>query len=687
MRRIHLVAILVLLALALPSSAHAGGGVSVCDEAHLLSALSGGGTVEFSCSGTIALTSTITISTDTTIDGTGQAVTISGNNSVGVFKVNSGVTLTLNQLIIANGRADAGGGVFISSGTLMVSNSTFSGNSADLYGGAIYGSGGQVTVSDSTFTGNGSSFLGGGIYNDGGTLAVSRSSFTGNSAAQHGGGIASTGTASVSDSTFSGNHSDQRGGAIVTATGSMTVGNSTFSGNNAPYGGGIANTNAGTLTVINSTLSGNSGCGGVVCLFGAMYNDGATAILQNTIVANSVGFMNCDGYFSDGGGNLSYPDGSCPGINADPLLGPLQDNGGPTQTMALGAGSPAIDAGVSTACQNATINNHDQRGYARFVDGNGDGVAQCDIGAFEYGTSSPPAPTLDPDPPETTIELTPATPDGASGWYRSPVTVKPQASDASLVIDLRCALDPASSPAAFDDLPEEICPFLGGAPVTTDGEHTFYAAAMDIWGNRGEPVSTGFQIDATPPVLTCPAAGPFLLHSGDQPVGPAGVDASVSGLDEAASTLTGIITTESVGPQTLAFTAFDLAGNSASRDCTYAVIYDFGGFYPPVEPAPALNMAKAGQSVPLKFSLGSDQGLNVIAAGYPTSQQVKCTTLEPVGQASPIKPAGQSGLSYAAGNGWYSYVGKTDKGWAGTCRVLTLQLDDATQHPAYFQFK
>ena len=184
MRRIHLVAILFLLALALPTAtAHAGGVVSVCDEAHLLSALSGGGTVEFSCSGTIALTSTITISTDTTIDGTGQAVTISGNNSVGVFKVNSGVTLTLNQLIIANGRADAGGGVFISSGTLMVSNSTFSGNSADLYGGAIYGSGGQVTVSDSTFTGNGSSFLGGGIYNDGGTLAVSRSSFTGNSAA------------------------------------------------------------------------------------------------------------------------------------------------------------------------------------------------------------------------------------------------------------------------------------------------------------------------------------------------------------------------------------------------------------------------------------------------------------------------------------------------------------------------
>ena len=536
MRRTHLLALLALLTLALPAPpVQAGGVVSVCDEAHLLSALSGGGTVEFSCSGTIALTSTITISTNTTIDGAGQAVTISGNNSVGVFKVDSGVTLALNELIIANGSATAGGGVFISSGTLMVTNSTFSGNRADLNGGAIYGSGGQVAVSDSTFSGNGSGYLGGGIYNDGGTLAVSRSSFTGNSAAQHGGGIASTGTASVSDSTFSGNHSDQRGGAIVTATGSMTVGNSTFSGNNAPYGGGIANTNAGTLTVINSTLSGNSGCGGVVCLFGAMYNDGATAILQNTIVANSDGFMNCDGDFSDGGGNLSYPDGSCPGINADPLLGPLQDNGGPTQTMALGAGSPTIDAGISAACQNANINNHDQRGYARFVDGNGDGVAQCDIGAFEYGAVGPPTAVLDREPPEMSIVLNPSEPDGANGWYLNPVAVKPEATDASPVIELRCALDPSSPPAAFDDLPEEICPFLGGAPVSADGPHTFYAAAVDLWGNKSAVVVADFQIDATPPVITCPAAGQFLLHSGEHTVGPAGVDASVSGLDEAST--------------------------------------------------------------------------------------------------------------------------------------------------------
>jgi hypothetical protein len=285
------------------------------------------------------------------------------------------------------------------------------------------------------------------------------------------------------------------------------------------------------------------------------------------------------------------------------------------------------------------------------------------------------------------IVLTTSEPDGANGWYLNPVAVKPEATDASPVIELRCALDPATQPAAFDDLPEEICPFLFGADVSTDGDHAFYAAAMDLWGNKSAVVSADFRIDATPPLITCPVDGPFLLHSGEHTVGPAGVDAAVSGLDEAASTLSGTIATDGIGPHTLTFTAFDLAGNSAGQECTYDVIYDFGGFYPPVEPVPALNAAKGGSAVPLKFSLGGDQGLNVIAAGYPTSQQVKCTTLEPVGQASPIKPAGQSGLSYAAGNGWYSYVGKTDKGWAGTCRVLTLQLDDATQYLAYFQFK
>ena len=86
MRPKHFVTLLVLLALAVPASpAHASGIVSVCDEAHLLTALSGGGTVTFTCSGTITLTVEITIAADTTIDGSGQTVTVSGNHRVRVF--------------------------------------------------------------------------------------------------------------------------------------------------------------------------------------------------------------------------------------------------------------------------------------------------------------------------------------------------------------------------------------------------------------------------------------------------------------------------------------------------------------------------------------------------------------------------------------------------------------------------
>ena len=104
MRSKYLVAILVLLALTLPASpAHAGGVINVCDEAHLLAALAGGGTVTFGCSGTITLTAEITIAANTTIDGSGQTVTISSNHAVGIFTVNSGVMLNLNELTVATG--------------------------------------------------------------------------------------------------------------------------------------------------------------------------------------------------------------------------------------------------------------------------------------------------------------------------------------------------------------------------------------------------------------------------------------------------------------------------------------------------------------------------------------------------------------------------------------------------------
>ena len=94
-------------------------------------------------------------------------------------------------------------------------------------------------------------------------------------------------------------------------------------------------------------------------------------------MANSPAGGNCDGTITDGGGNLSYGDTTCPGINGDPVLGPLQANGGPTQTMALGAGSAARDAAVDAICAAPPVNNLDQRGVVRPQG------THCDIGAYE----------------------------------------------------------------------------------------------------------------------------------------------------------------------------------------------------------------------------------------------------------------------------------------------------------------
>jgi hypothetical protein len=115
--------------------------------------------------------------------------------------------------------------------------------------------------------------------------------------------------------------------------------------------------------------------------------------------------------------------------------------------------------------------------------------------------------------------------------------------------------------------------------------------------------------------------------------------------------------------------------------------YNFAGLFPPVEAEPVLNAVKAGSAVPLKFSLGGDQGLNVLAPGSPASALLDCATFDSSENFEPVQAAGGNGLSYDPTSGQYTYVWKTAKGWAGTCRVLSLQLADGTEHRAAFMFK
>ncbi|CAA9454347.1 MAG: hypothetical protein AVDCRST_MAG01-01-4978, partial [uncultured Rubrobacteraceae bacterium] len=123
--------------------------------------------------------------------------------------------------------------------------------------------------------------------------------------------------------------------------------------------------------------------------------------------------------------------------------------------------------------------------------------------------------------------------------------------------------------------------------------------------------------------------------------------------------------------------------------------FGFGGFYSPVDNPDVLNRAKAGSSIPVKFSLGGDMGLDIFATGtdannnaftYPTSSAMRCDSTDPVDAIEETVAAGGGSLSYDPTLDRYTYVWKTQKAWAGTCRQLVVKLDDGTYHRANFKF-
>ncbi len=351
-------------------------------------AAAGADTITFSVSGTILLDSTLPHITDAdglTMDGTGKTVIISGKHAVQVAEVDAGASLTLNNLTIADGEYTVGGGIVNNAGTLTITNSTFSGNSATNVGGGIVNNAGTLTITNSTFSGNSATNGGGGIFSSGaaGTVAITNSTFSGNSTSGQGGGIhISQGALAITNSTFTLNTASDAGGGIMNQGGIATITNSTFSGNSAPDvggGGGVLSSGtAGALTITNSTFSGNSAIYG-----GGLRIAGGTAILRNTIVANSTSGENCSGptgWITNGGNNID--DGTTCGWGSasgsmsgtDPLLGALA---GSPAYFPLNASSPAIDAGNDAICEAAPVSNTSQNGLTR-----PQGL-HCDIGSYE----------------------------------------------------------------------------------------------------------------------------------------------------------------------------------------------------------------------------------------------------------------------------------------------------------------
>jgi hypothetical protein len=431
-----------------------------------------------------------------------------------------------------NGGSGLGGGLYVNGGSLTIATSSIASNhgtpgSAGSFEGHIgqLGSvagqglynGGTLTVSDSTLSGNAGFFGtfgdGGGIYN-GGTLTVSNSTLSGNSA-ELGGGIENFGTLTVSNSTLSGNSGGDGGG--IYNGGTLTVSNSTLSGNSASDGGGISN--SGTLTVSNSTLSGNSGSfegGGIATsgthsvtltnvtltanrassIFsgprgGGLYASSGSPVLHNTLIAGNFksgttrddvyGALNSGGDYNligDGIGMTGVSDGvngnlvGSASSPIDPLLGPLQDNGGPTKTRALLAGSPALNAGDA-----AFVGTADQRGVVR----NG-GV---NIGAYQASASAfvltPPATTTAGTPFDVTVAALDAFGQVALG-YTGTVTFGTTDADPAVVL-------PADYTFTAGD--QGTHTFSGGFTLVTTADQTLTVTDLD--GGFGASVLLGVQ--------------------------------------------------------------------------------------------------------------------------------------------------------------------------------------------------
>lgn len=357
-----------------------------------------GDTITFTpgLTGTIILASGyIDITKSINIDGPGSDVLAISGPYDGALLVSAGTVVSISNLMftgctVVNGTGNRYNGSAISSvGSLTVSNCWFSNNAAtDGNGGAIEVQNGSATIQYSTFEANGSSGNGGAIdvEDNGSVVTINASTFTNNQAGGNGGGL------ELNDS-----------GDIA------TVVNSTFTNNSAGNGGAISGDN-GTLTLINSTLVSNSAHGQGAGVY-VIWSD--ISISSSLIAKNSssdmidVGNYEFEGgTYTSGGSNFIGTTNSANFTGphdqvgkGDPHVATLANNGGPTPTIALLPGSPAIDADYNQ------LVNVDQRGVKR-----PQGIRNC-IGAFEYVPAASPVPIVNSFTPTsgpvgTTVTIT-----------------------------------------------------------------------------------------------------------------------------------------------------------------------------------------------------------------------------------------------------------------------------------------
>jgi hypothetical protein len=368
-------------------------------------AIGGEDETSFSPSATIG---DLDVTKSLTIQGAGAATTIiDGNHLDKVFQIIAG-TVTINDVTIRNGTNAAGfngGGIDVCGGTLHLNRVVIESNQTAARGGGIsVCEVGHLFVTDSIIRNNTAGSHGGGIAHHIAlsTVTIANSMISGNVSGTVGGGIQSFADLTISDSTISGNFAPESGGGIIHTAGTLTLTNSTISGNGTNGGGGgldepgVANLN--NVTITDNTA--DEDADGLEPVFlvpadggGVLQRAGGTVNFKNTIIGGnsdlgSPAAPDCSGTLNSQGYNLIGNTTGCTIAgdstgnitNTPPLLGPLADNGGPTQTHAplsgnlviIDAGNPGTPGSGGNTCE-AT----DQRGVSRPQG------AACDIGAYE----------------------------------------------------------------------------------------------------------------------------------------------------------------------------------------------------------------------------------------------------------------------------------------------------------------
>jgi uncharacterized protein YjbI with pentapeptide repeats len=269
-------------------------------------------------------------------------------------------------------------------------------------------------------------------------------------------------------------------------------------------------------------------------------------------------------------------------------------------------------------------------------------------------------------PPTSTGSIA-AHPSGTttSGWYTAAVPVTIDGAP-----DISYSLDGAQ--------------FTPGASLTVSGTGVHTLAFQGSDGSHG---SITVPIDVTDPSVSF--ASPGILELGQ--TGNFGFFSCGDAGSGVASCTPGAINTSTITTggttRSVSVTATDRVGRSTTATGTYRVVYPFRGFFQPITNRPYLNLVTANQAVPVKFSLNGSRGLQIFAAGYPQVSSINCNTDAPVDDNVQTVDAGQSSLNYDAGTDTYTYVWKTDRSFAGSCRQLILRLADGTDHVASFKFR